>query len=126
MLGQALELELAASTPELWPGSLVWRGINLVPRPQRRLWIGATLEPGESASPDALTNLANLQGDAPTWLRQASTVRQWQGLRVRPVGQPAPVLIEPRPGLLVSTGHYRNGILLAPASAAWVAEQIEA
>ncbi|MCP9850337.1 FAD-binding oxidoreductase [Cyanobium sp. Morenito 9A2] len=126
VLGQALELELAATTPELWPGSVVWQGINLVPRPFRRLWIGATLEPGESANPDALTNLAHLQGKAPDWLRQARTLRHWQGLRVRPVGQPAPVLIEPRPGLLVSTGHYRNGILLAPASAAWVAGRIEA
>jgi glycine/D-amino acid oxidase-like deaminating enzyme len=126
VLGQALELELAPSTAELWPGSVVWRGINLVPRPQRRLWIGATLEPGQNACPAALAALAALHGDAPTWLRQARTLRQWQGLRVRPLGQPAPVLIEPRPGLLVSTGHYRNGILLAPASAAWAAERIEA
>ncbi|MGB7564970.1 MAG: FAD-dependent oxidoreductase, partial [Prochlorococcaceae cyanobacterium] len=100
VLGQALELELAPSTAELWPGSVVWRGINLVPRPQRRLWIGATLEPGQNACPAALAALAALHGDAPTWLRQARTLRQWQGLRVRPVGQPAPVLIEPRPGLL--------------------------
>lgn len=126
VLGQALELELDPSTPELWPGSVLWRGINLVPRPQRRLWIGATLEPGQSASPEALAALASLHGDAPDWLRQARPLSHWQGLRARPVGQPAPVLIEPQPGLLVCTGHYRNGILLAAASAAWVAERIEA
>ena len=41
-----------------------------------------------------------------------------------PQGQPAPVLMEPEPGLLIATGHYRNGVLLAPASAAWLAERI--
>jgi glycine/D-amino acid oxidase-like deaminating enzyme len=29
------------------------------------------------------------------------------------------------PDLLLATGHYRNGVLLAPASAEWVVEQVE-
>jgi len=29
------------------------------------------------------------------------------------------------PGLLLTSGHYRNGVLLAPATAAWVLEQLE-
>jgi glycine/D-amino acid oxidase-like deaminating enzyme len=28
--------------------------------------------------------------------------------------------------LLLASGHYRNGVLLAPASAEWVVQQIEA
>jgi glycine/D-amino acid oxidase-like deaminating enzyme len=28
--------------------------------------------------------------------------------------------------LLLACGHHRNGVLLAPASAAWISEQIEA
>jgi glycine/D-amino acid oxidase-like deaminating enzyme len=51
-------------------------------------------------------------------------VRHWQGLRCRPQGRPAPVLEEPEPGLLVASGHYRNGLLLAPATAAWVCGRI--
>ena len=51
-------------------------------------------------------------------------VRQWQGLRCRPVGRPAPVLEQLEPGLLLVSGHYRNGVLLAPASAAWARDQI--
>lgn len=126
VLGQALELELPPDAPDLRPASVVWRGVNLVPRPGRRLWLGATLEPGINACPEALVALRQLHGDAPDWLRRCRTLRQWQGLRARPVGQPAPVLQEPLPGLLVVTGHYRNGILLAPASAAWAAERLEA
>jgi glycine/D-amino acid oxidase-like deaminating enzyme len=53
-------------------------------------------------------------------------VRQWQGLRPRPLGRPAPLLECLAPGLLLAGGHYRNGVLLAPASAEWVVEQIEA
>ena len=30
------------------------------------------------------------------------------------------------PGVLLASGHYRNGVLLTPATAAWVVEQIEA
>jgi glycine/D-amino acid oxidase-like deaminating enzyme len=106
-----------------------WRGINLVPRPDlangRRFWLGATLEPGTSATAAALEGLRQLEGAAPEWLRQAREVRRWQGLRPRPVGRPAPLLEALAPGLLLAGGHYRNGVLLAPASAAWVAEQVE-
>ena len=130
VLGQALELELDTPLPTHWPGAVVWRGVNLVPRPDleggRRLWLGATLEPGRRADPDQLSQLRDLGGAAPAWLRQARVVRRWQGLRPRPIGRPAPLLEQPAPGLLLASGHYRNGILLAPASAAWVAGQIEA
>lgn len=138
VLGQALELELAAAPHWNWPGVCQWRGLNLVPRPDlpggRRLWLGATLEPGSQASPGALADLRRW-GDAassPTttpelgWLHQARLVRHWQGERCRPVGRPAPVLEQLEPGLLVVSGHYRNGVLLAPASAEWACAQIEA
>lgn len=130
VLGQALELELAADPHWSWPGAVVWRGVNLVPRPDlaaggRRLWLGATLEPGDQAGPSALEEMRFLGGEAPPWLREARVVRQWQGLRCRPVGQAAPVLAEPEPHLLIATGHYRNGVLLAPATAAWLCERIQ-
>jgi glycine/D-amino acid oxidase-like deaminating enzyme len=129
VLGQALELELGGDPGWSWPGAVVWRGMNLVPRPDLggsggRLWLGATLEPGLVAHEEALNRLRSLEGAAPAWLRQAAVVRQWQGWRCKPANQPAPVLAEPEPGLLVLTGHYRNGVLLAPASAAWACERV--
>ncbi|MEB3155862.1 MAG: FAD-dependent oxidoreductase [Cyanobacteriota bacterium] len=133
VLGQALELEWASpGSPGRgcsWPGVVVWRGMNLVPRPDpasggRRLWLGATLEPGDQAAAAALADLRTLGGAAPAWLREAKVVRRWQGLRGKPVGQPAPLHLEPEPGLLLACGHYRNGVLLAPATAEWVCERI--
>ena len=127
VLGQALELQLPADcNAELWPGSISWGGINLVPRPSGRLWLGATVEPGNTTgSPEALEELLQLGGHAPAWLQQADVVRHWQGLRARPDNRPAPLLEALEPGLLLTSGHYRNGVLLAPASAAWVLEQIQ-
>ncbi len=127
VLGQALELQLAAGDPDPqgWPGSLTWCGINLVPRPGRRLWLGATLEPGQRADPEALERLRSLNGQAPAWLQRAAVVRHWQGLRGRPEGQPAPLLQQPAEGLVVAGGTYRNGVLLAPALAELVVECLE-
>jgi glycine/D-amino acid oxidase-like deaminating enzyme len=104
---------------------VVWQGINLVPRAGGRLWLGATLEPGDQADPAALAALRELDGAAPPWLRQASVIRQWRGHRPHPIGQPAPLLEQLEPGLVLASGHYRNGVLLAPATAEWVAEQLE-
>jgi glycine/D-amino acid oxidase-like deaminating enzyme len=130
VLGQAMELELEAPLPVAWPGTVVWRGLNLVPRPDlaggRRLWLGATLEPGHRADPAQFDLLRQLAGAAPEWLAGARVVHHWQGLRPRPVGRPAPLLEMPAAGVLLAGGHYRNGVLLAPASAAWVAGRIEA
>jgi glycine/D-amino acid oxidase-like deaminating enzyme len=139
VLGQALELELEEGLEGLpswsgpggaWPGAVVWRGVNLVPRPDlsggRRLWLGATLEPGRRADPAALSDLRGW-GDAHlNWLSRATVVRHWAGQRCRPCLQPAPVLEVLEPGLVVASGHYRNGVLLAPATAEWVAERIAA
>jgi len=146
VLGQALELELEASVAQAigqpppdhngsdatpgWPGVVVWQGLCLVPRPDlpggRRLWLGSSLEPGSEPSPEALQDLRALGGAAPDWLLRARVVRQWQGLRPRPIGRPAPLLECLAPGLLLASGHYRNGVLLAPASAEWVRQQVEA
>ncbi len=130
VLGQALALELRPPPVSWsWPGAVVWRGINLVPRPDLRggggLWLGATLEPGREADPLALDRLGRLGGAAPAWLRGAVEAERWLGIRPRPAGRPAPLLERVADGLLVADGHYRNGVLLTPASAAWVVDQVE-
>lgn len=134
VLGQALELQLPPGTHwgqnRAWPGAVVWQGLNLVPRPSSqiqgdRLWLGATLEPGCRADPNALANLRQLGGAAPPWMGQAQPIRQWQGHRPHPIGRPAPLLEQLEPGLVLASGHYRNGLLLAPATAEWVAQQLE-
>ena len=139
VLGQALELELdpvdRPGGQGNWPGAVVWKGMNLIQRPPVngsdgtspwRLWLGATLEPGQEASAAALQSLRAFGAEAPDWLRRARVCRHWQGLRARPQGQPAPLLQDLGDGLLLAAGHYRNGVLLAPVSAEWVLERVEA
>ena len=86
--------------------------------------MGATLEPGIKASTEVLEQMKSMNGNAPHWLKEASVTNHWSGLRGRPTNRTAPILKTLEPGLIMATGHYRNGILLAPASAEWILEEI--
>ena len=127
VLGQALSLELTTgpTTWSNWPSVLVNQGFNLIPTAPGQLLLGATVEPGDRASEDPLTLMRNLNEQAPEWLRSATVVGHWSGLRARPVDRPAPLLEVLEPGLILASGHYRNGVLLTPGTAEWVATAIE-
>ncbi len=126
VLGQVLDLELISDQHNWtgWPAVLVSHGINLITHGPTQIWMGATHYPGVQPMSSYLKAMQHLEGDAPGWLDSAIVKDQWHGLRARPVERAAPLLEELEPGLIVATGHYRNGILLAPASAAWVKEQL--
>ena len=127
VLGQALSLQLETGPTSWsnWPSVLVDQGFNLIPTEPGRLLLGATVEPGDRASDEPLTLLRSLNERAPDWLRSATVFQQWSGLRARPVDRPAPLLEELESGLILASGHYRNGVLLAPGTAAWVAAALE-
>ena len=122
VLGQVIDLELkdGPSDWKNWPAVLSFQGFNLVPKQPGRLLLGATLEPGAEADPSALKLMLDRLGSTLPWLKSASPVEHWWGLRARPVDRPAPLLEQLEPGLLLASGHYRNGVLLAPATAEWV------
>ena len=86
--------------------------------------IGASLEPGMNPDKENLEVLKNINGSAPDWLKGASIKTNWHGIRARPINRPAPILEHIEPGLILATGHYRNGILLCPATAEWVGQVI--
>ena len=126
VLGQVLELQLN-EPPErwtAWPAVLTCGGINLIPHGTDRLWIGATLEPGTTADQAATKTMKRLNDLAPAWLNDARVIGQWHGLRARPRERPAPLLEELEAGLLLASGHYRNGVLLTPATAEWVGQHV--
>ena len=127
VLGQALSLQLTTGPTAWsnWPSVLVDQGVNLIPTAPRRLLLGATVEPGDRASEEPLTLMRHLNERAPDWLRSAAVVGHWSGLRARPVDRPAPLLEELEPGLILASGHYRNGILLTPGTAEWVAALVQ-
>ena len=126
VLGQVLDLQISAPDKawDHWPAVLICNGINLIRHGSDRLWLGATLEPGEEPSAEEPSIMRRLDGLAPNWLQQAEVVDQWHGLRARPSGRPAPLLEVLEPGLILASGHYRNGVLLAPSTAEWVSQQL--
>ncbi|QNI74995.1 FAD-binding oxidoreductase [Synechococcus sp. NOUM97013] len=127
VLGQVLDLAIDRIPDDWasWPAVLTCAGINLIRHSGNRLWLGATLEPGETVDPSAIERMRSLEGLAPEWLQDAELIGQWHGLRARPRERPAPLLETLEPGLLLASGHYRNGVLLTPATAEWVEEQID-
>lgn len=134
VLGQAMEIQLSQTLgkPDFQP---VINGddIQFVPLGEGRYWIGATVEFPDADSvhfsaesikeivPEA-DGLAKLKKGAEGFcgaIAHAKILKTWSGLRPRPVGQPAPV-IKPLGNIknvTLATGHYRNGVLLAPATA---------
>jgi len=99
--------------------------IHLVPLGDREYGVAATVEfPAEGVSqphPQAEA-LAAIWAGAIAYcpaLEQSTVLETWYGLRPRPQGRPAPVVqpLEGYDNVILATGHYRNGVLLAPATA---------
>lgn len=129
VLGQALRIRLTDSlgNPDFQP-VITGHDIHLVPLGAGEYWVGATVEFPPDEAPTAFIptadaeRLVTLRQGATSYcpaLAQAEVLDQWSGLRPRPAGQAAPV-IQPLAGydnVWLATGHYRNGVLLAPATA---------
>ncbi|WP_353931791.1 FAD-dependent oxidoreductase [Okeanomitos corallinicola TIOX110] len=125
VLGQALYLSLGRilGNPDFQP-VITGNDINLVPMGSGDYWVGATVEfPQDTdeiyAKKELLESLRQQAIAFCPDLTEAKILRTWSGLRPRPEGRPAPV-IEKLPAfsnVIVATGHYRNGVLLAPSTA---------
>ena len=132
VLGQALQLQLnhPIGHSDFQP-VITGNDVHIVPVGGREYWVGTTVEfpddRGEVvAEPELLEQVRHEATIFCPALATATIVRTWFGKRPRPEGRPAPV-IEQLPGysnVLLATGHYRNGILLAPATAQIIRETI--
>ena len=96
----------------------------LVPWLNGRVLVGATVEDvgfEERATAEGVASLLNAGCDLVPQLWQASFVEARVGLRpASPDGLPIVGRSAAVPGLLYATAHYRNGVLLAPLTAALV------
>lgn len=99
----------------------------LVPRKDGRILAGSTLEDAgftKSVTPAGLQKILNAALELAPSIANAEILETWAGLRPgTPDGLPilGPTDVE---GLIVATGHYRNGILLAPATGKLVREWV--
>jgi glycine/D-amino acid oxidase-like deaminating enzyme len=94
-------------------------------------WIGATVEfPTDGkdvvAEPARLDQVMQQAIALCPALAQSNIIRTWSGLRPRPEGRPAPIIghLTGFSNVLLATGHYRNGVLLAPATAGVISQLI--
>jgi glycine oxidase len=106
----------------MWPSPVeanVWDASNfyVVPKKDGRVILGATEEPGVHDRRTTLGGVAELSRSAVRLvpkLSEAWFVGTWGGLRPgTPSGRPILGPIEGWEGLLLATGHFRNGVLLS-------------
>jgi glycine oxidase len=118
---------LAAPSRDLLKHVIRSPEVYLIPRSDGRIVVGTTVE---EAGFDKRTDLATIQRlhyaaiAAVPELRNAKILEDWAGLRP---GTPdgLPILgATSTPGYYVATGHFRDGILLAPITAQVMAEVI--
>jgi glycine oxidase len=99
----------------------------LVPRLDGRILAGSTLEDAgfeKRVTPSGLQKILDTALALAPALANAEILETWAGLRPgTPDGLPilGPTDVE---GLIVATGHYRNGVLLAPVTAKLIREWI--
>ncbi len=120
---------VAVEVPRDFVRRVLWvPGAYFVPRDDGRLLIGATSE--DDASDERVTangvhTLLHATLQAAPALRDFTVSEAWAG--VRPGTADGKPYMGPTPldGYFLATGHYRNGILLAPVTATLLADAIE-
>ncbi len=100
--------------------ALFFNNFYIVPKPDGRYIIGATSSPfnvSTDTTAGGISSLMNLAFHVVPDFKQASLENYWSG--VRPGSADGVPIIGEHPdysGLYFATGHYRNGILLAPST----------
>lgn len=123
--GQMLAIEI----PKGFMRRTMWvPGAYLVPRQDGRLLVGATSEhAGYDARVTAggLAALLDAAVAAAPSLRDFSVTETWAGLRPGTPDERPFLGSTPMNGYYLATGHYRNGVLLAPITARLLADALE-
>jgi glycine oxidase len=110
----------------LLPGFVHARQAYLIPRSGAGIVVGATMVSSgfdKTEDADAIARLAAGARRLVPALADLPIAESWTGLRPRLDGG-LPLIARLRPGLVVATGHFRNGILLAPETAAQVTDLV--
>jgi glycine oxidase len=120
---------LALAMPRNLVRHVLWvPGAYLVPRSDGRLLVGATVEDAGfdvRVTAGAMRRLLDAALAALPALAELTVAETWAGLRpATPDGLPYIGEAEVE-GYFVAAGHYRNGILLTPATATLVADIVE-
>ena len=127
VLGQAMEIDINDAEVDLLslPKQFNINGKNIIPKSNNKLIIGSTDEYSTEPEKNTFEKLTNFLDKKPNWLEKGKISKKWFGIRSRPDGEPSPIMKNIEDGLIICTGFYKNGILLAPACSNWVANEIK-
>ena len=104
-------------------------GYYVIPRNDGRILVGSTLEDvgfDKTVTENAFNALKSASLNLVPSLADWEVEHHWAGLRPgSPNGMPTISAVPESKGLFVNTGHYRNGLLLAPGSAKLMADIIQ-
>ncbi len=127
VLGQAMEIDINDAEVDLLslPKQFSINGKNIIPKSKSKLIIGSTDEYSTEPEENTFKKLTNFLDKKPNWLLKGKISKTWFGIRSRPVCEPSPIMKSLEDGLIICTGFYKNGILLAPACSKWVANEIK-
>jgi len=93
----------------------------MVPRVDGHILVGASMERvgfRSGTTDEVIGQLLEATYRITPGLKDAQIVQQWMGFRPgSPDGMPYLGPVQERPGLWVASGHYRNGVALAPGTA---------
>ena len=123
VLGQAMRVRLAANASvQGLQAAVTGDDVHIIPLGDREYWVGATVEFPEQPLVNPLDRVWEAACRYYPALADAEVLETWSGERPRPSEQAAPVIehLQGYDNVILATGHYRNGVLLAPATAAKV------
>jgi glycine/D-amino acid oxidase-like deaminating enzyme len=117
--------QMLAVTPALIQHVVRGNGVYLIPRSDGRMVIGATVEDAgfdKRTDPETIHRLYRDAAALVPKIEQTKILEDWAGLRpATPDGLPI-MGATPIANYFVATGHYRDGILLAPITAKLMAQ----
>ena len=127
VLGQAIEIFQDGENYNFLslPKLLNINDKNLITISRKKIIIGSTDEYDFKPSEFYINELIDFLQEKPKWLNKKNISKKWYGIRSRPEGEPSPLLKSLEKGLILCSGFYKNGILLAPASSTWVSEEVK-
>jgi glycine oxidase len=123
------QMILYRCAPDFLSSMVLAKGRYAIPRRDGHILIGSTLEHAgfdKTPSDEALASLRASAEELIPALAGMEPVKHWAGLRPgSPQGIPFIGEVPGHRGLWLNTGHYRNGLVLAPASCQLLADLMQ-
>ncbi|WP_152220447.1 glycine oxidase ThiO [Pseudomonas sp. SCB32] len=123
------QMILYRCAPDFLSSMVLAKGRYAIPRRDGHILVGSTLEHAgfdKTPSDEALASLRASAEELIPALAEQEPVKHWAGLRPgSPQGIPFIGEVPGHGGLWLNTGHYRNGLVLAPASCQLLADLMQ-